>query len=113
LAEEGLGLPSDEMPILKKGNELPVEEEKLVEKTSDNLYDSGEREAMMDEDSLNDYEAGFMEGYENPDLIQCDACGKNVDLAHAIEWEIEGVAHWFCSEDCLEKFIQKKHEELL
>ena len=111
--EQGPEMPEDELAALRKGREQEVDEGRLIEKTSDNLYDSGEREAMQDEDSLNDYEAGFMEGYENPELIQCDACGKNVDLPHAIEWEVEGVAHWFCTEECLEKFLKKKHEEML
>ena len=105
--------PSDDLPVMKKGREAPPEEGQLVEKTSDNLYDSTERENMLDEDSLKDYEAGFMEGYENPELIQCDACGKNVELAHVIEWDVDGVAHWFCSEECLEKFLKKKQEEML
>jgi YHS domain-containing protein len=105
--------PSDELPLMKKGRGAPVEEGELVEKTSENLYDSQERENMLDEESLKDYEAGFMEGYENPDLIQCDHCGKNVELAHVIEWDVEGTAHWFCSEECLEKFLKKKQEEML
>jgi len=85
-----------------------VEEGKKVEKTSDNIYDADERKAMLEEESLRDYEEGFMEGYENPQLIECDNCGKLVDIAKAIEWEIDKVPHWFCSQNCLDSFLKKK-----
>lgn len=105
--------PSDELPVSRKGQGLPIEEGQLIEKPTNNLYSSEERQNMVDDETLDDYEAGFMEGYENPDLIQCDHCGKNVELAHVIEWDIEGTTHWFCSEECLEKYLKKKQEEML
>ena len=87
-----------------------VEGEK-ADKTSDDFYDDEERDAMLDEGSLDDYEEGFMEGYESPDLIKCGSCGQDVDLPKAIEWEIDGETHWFCSRDCLEEFEKKKREK--
>ena len=84
-----------------------VEEEK-ADKTSDDVYDEEERQAMLDEGSLDDYEEGFMQGYESTKLIQCQNCGQNVDLAKAIEWEIEGKKYRFCSQQCLDAFLKKK-----
>ena len=87
-----------------------VEEGKKVEKTSDNVYDVDERLAMMEEDSLRDYEEGFMEGYENPQLIECDNCGKLVNIAKAVEWKINKVSHWFCCQKCLDSYLKKKSQ---
>jgi hypothetical protein len=84
-----------------------VEEEK-ADKTSDDVYDEKQREAMLDEGSIDDYEEGFMQGYENPDLIQCHNCGQEVNLAKVIEWEVEGKKYWFCSKECLDVFLKKE-----
>ncbi|HLC37063.1 MAG TPA: hypothetical protein VJK05_05670 [archaeon] len=40
------------------------EENEEVEKPSDNIYSEKEREEMLEEGSVDDYELGFMQGYE-------------------------------------------------
>ena len=104
--------PVTEMPAESpvRINDGTVEEEK-VDKTSDDVYDAKERQAMLNEGSLDDYEEGFMEGYENPKLIQCHNCSQEVNLAKAIEWEVEGKKYWFCNQECIDKFEKKKAEE--
>lgn len=104
------GLPSEEI-VYKRGPHYDKpEEEKKIEKTSDDFYDQDERQEMLEEDSMHPDEVAFMEGFENPHLIECDNCGQKVNLARVIEWKINGKSHWFCTQGCLENFLKKKRK---
>lgn len=84
------------------------EENEKYEKPTEDYYSKEERQQMMEEDEIEPGEAGFMEGYDNPDLMQCGKCGEEVNLEKAIEKEINGKTYLFCSEKCLEEFEKEK-----
>lgn len=88
----------------KKEQELS---EKEQEEKGD-IYSEEGVEERMEKDEINADEAGFMEGYDNPNLIQCGSCGKQFDLDKAIEREINGKTFWFCSEKCAKHFNERK-----
>jgi len=74
----------------------------------DDPYDKESVEKMVDEDQMEPKEAGFMEGYQEPNLLKCTHCGKNVDPEHAYEVEEMKDNYLFCSEVCSKKFNLKK-----
>ena len=87
-----------------------VEEGKKVEKTSDNIYDADERKAMLEEESLRDYEEGFMEGASGRGQLHCCAyCGKLLgqDPSLIYEREFDGKILFFCSEEHAQKYAEK------
>jgi len=74
----------------------------------DDPYDKESVERMLEDDQLEPKEAGFMEGYQEPNLLKCPHCGKAVDPEHPYEVEeLEG-DYLFCSEECGKKFNLRK-----
>ena len=57
-----------------------AEKKREEEIPDEDIYDKEQREEQLDDDAIEPQEAGFMEGYQNPKLIQCGSCGKEVDL---------------------------------
>ena len=82
-----------------------------TEKEDNDIYDDREREEQMEEDAIEPEEAGFMEGYESPNMVKCCECKKLCDLEHAIELEIDGETKWFCSKECAEKYGEEHSQE--
>ena len=35
-------------------------------------------------------------------LVECEACGREVDREDAVIWETEDEAYFFCSRECFE-----------
>tara|TARA_Y100000310_G_scaffold276238_1_gene293250 strand:+ start:4463 stop:4729 length:267 start_codon:yes stop_codon:yes gene_type:complete len=83
-------------------------ERKDEESPDDDIYNEADREDQLDDSEITPAEAGFMEGYENPKMLQCGTCGKNVDLENSIERVIHGKTYWFCSEKCSNNFEDRK-----
>ncbi len=80
------------------------------EDESDDYYDREDDEKMLEDDELTPAEAGFMEGYENQELVKCCNCKKLCDLENAFEKEIKGKTYLFCSEECAEEFEEDRKE---
>ena len=78
------------------------------ESPDDNIYDKKDRQDQLDDNEITPAEAGFMEGYEDTKWVECDSCGKQVDLAKIVEREINGEMHSFCSKKCAEHFDESK-----
>ena len=81
---------------------MPDEEE------TENIYSKKEREQQLEESEIEPEEAGFMEGYEDTKLIECNSCGKQFDFEKAIEKEINGTTYTFCSRKCADHFEKRK-----
>ena len=86
----------------------PDGDDEMVNKEDDDIYEKEDIEEQMDADEIEPGEAGFMEGYDNPNLIKtkkCRKCGKElkgVDLEKCHEEEVDGKIVWVCDE-CLEE----------
>lgn len=81
---------------------MPEEEE------TENVYDKKEREQQLEEDEIGPDEAGFMEGYEDTKLVECNACKKGFNFEDAVEREINGTTYTFCSRKCADHFEKRK-----
>ena len=82
-------------------------DDEMVNKEDDDIYDEEDVEEQMDADKIKPEEAGFMEGYDNPNLIKCKKCkkcGKEIkalDLEKCREYIIDGKITWVC-DTCIE-----------
>ena len=76
--------------------------------SDDNIYSKEERKEQLEEDVINSTEAGFMEGYSDTKLIECNSCNKQFDFEKAIEKEINGTTYTFCSKKCADLFNKRK-----
>ena len=79
-----------------------------VEKEDENIYDREQREAQLDEDAIEPGEAGFMEGYEDTKLVECNSCHGQIDWEKVIEKEINGTTYTFCSRKCADHFDKRE-----
>ena len=55
--------------------------------TGDDIYEEEDVEEQMDNDEIDAGEAGFMEGYESPNMIKCKKCGKKLKDSSGIDLE--------------------------
>ena len=84
-----------------------MEEEDETEET-ENIYDKKQRDEQLEEDEITPAEAGFIEGYEDTKLIECNTCGKQFDFEKSVEREINGEIFTFCSKKCADNFEKRK-----
>ena len=77
------------------------------------VYSEEGRDSLVEDDAMEPWEQGFMEGAEDDGQgAKCRRCGKVLMGPDSIvEKEIDGTIHRFCSEECAEKFEQELHEE--
>jgi len=63
---------------------------------------------MEEKDEITDVDEGFMKGYEEGEKMAiCQNC-KKVLGEEVVEREFEGETYRFCSEQCADKFTQKR-----
>ncbi|MBI5398198.1 hypothetical protein HZB03_01920 [Candidatus Woesearchaeota archaeon] len=73
------------------------------------VYDRLSRDALVEEDELAPWEAGFMEGAEKGgQRAKCAGCGVILSRDSTVERKIAGKLLWFCSQACTKKF-KKEH----
>jgi len=82
--------------------------ENEIEKEDENIYDKKQRDKQLEEDVIGPGEAGFIEGYEDTKLIECNSCGNQFDFEKSIEKEINGTMFTFCSKKCADHFEKRK-----
>jgi hypothetical protein len=73
----------------------------------EDIYDKKGVENMVEDDEVKPEEAGFMEGYEDVNLLKCDNCLRDIDPDKEVEREVNGEMHTFCSEECADSFAKK------
>ena len=75
----------------------------------ESVYESEEREKLLEDDEISAEEQGFMEGAEElGQKAKCANCGKAlVNEDEIIEKEYEGETKLFDSDDCVLKYEEK------
>ena len=87
------------------------EDEQVNEAAEDDFETEEGREEAMDDDELEPWEEGFLEGASKEgQLGKCANCGDMLTEENCVEKKIEGELHRFCSEKCQEKY-EEKHAE--
>lgn len=82
------------------------------ERGDETIYSEEGREAMVEDDQIEPWEEGFMEGADmDGQHAKCRKCGAKITPANTIEKEFKGELMWFCSEECLEKYEEEHPEE--
>ena len=84
------------------------QEEDVIEKDEDDIYDESKREEQLEEDEISPEEAGFVEGYEDTEVVECKKCGNTFDFDKAVERVINGKTYQFCDKKCAESFDKRK-----
>jgi len=74
----------------------------------ENLYTEEGAEEQLEDDEITAAEAGFMEGYDRPKLVECKSCANKVDFEKVIERKVNGETLWFCSLKCAEHYEKRK-----
>ncbi len=102
--------PAKEQGILKE--ESPEEKELAMElgEKDEDVYTAEGREELVEDDEVDSWEEGFMEGAEGRGkLAKCAHCGKVLSQSkkRIIEREIDDEIHLFCSPECAEKGVRK------
>jgi len=69
-----------------------------------------EEEAMLEDDEMTPAEAAFLEGYERGETVDCENCGAECEKETATKKKIKGETHYFCSEDCVEEYLDNTNE---
>jgi hypothetical protein len=83
-------------------------DDELVNKEDSDIYDEENIEEQLDAGEISPEEAGFMEGYDTPNLIKCKKCkkcGKEInalDLEKCKEEVIDGKTTWIC-DTCIDE----------
>lgn len=86
-----------------------MSEEEYNEFEDEDFEDSGEREALVEDDEISAAEEGFMEGESGGGKnAKCANCGGILlEEDKVIEREVEGEKHFFCSVKCAEEYVKK------
>ncbi|MBS3121811.1 hypothetical protein J4434_02925 [Candidatus Woesearchaeota archaeon] len=81
-----------------------VDEEKTEE--NEGIYSDEGREEMLDNDEIDSFEEGFMQGAEmDGQKAKCRKCGRIlINPKSTVEREVNGKLIWFCSEKCADKY---------
>jgi hypothetical protein len=78
--------------------------EDLEEEKEEDIYSEGGREELVEDDEIEPWEQGFMQGAEGGGQgAKCRKCGKPL-VDDVVEKEIDGENYRFCSEECAKKF---------
>ncbi len=85
--------------------EVKKEEEKMRE-TGD-IYERQGIEDSVEGDQISTAEAGFVEGFTGPNIIECANCGKRIDFDSVVQRALGGETRSFCSERCAGEFERK------
>lgn len=93
---------------------MPEEDERLdieLGEKEEEIYDDEARESLLDDDQIEPWEEGFMEGAEmDGQDAKCKKCGGAITKENAVEKKIDGEICYFCCNKCLEEY-EKEHEE--
>lgn len=90
---------------------MPEEDYKVEEGDElGGVYSEEGREKLVEEDEIEGWEEGFMEGADmDGQLGKCANCGDMIN-ERCEEKEIEGKLRRFCCKSCIENY-EEKHEQ--
>jgi hypothetical protein len=95
---------------MKKGFNRSKSPEKIREDQNvgiqdEDIYDRTSRQEMVDDDELETWEAGFMEGAEKGgQKAKCATCGKVLAKEKTVEKKFNSKLVWFCSNSCVKGY---------
>jgi hypothetical protein len=97
---------TDERPESKDEKRKEMEEGELDE----DAYSEAGREKLVEDDEMEDWEAGFSKGAEEGGRdAKCRYCGKIIiEKDGVIERKVDGELCFFCSDEHAEKYAEKK-----
>ncbi|MDO8642672.1 MAG: hypothetical protein Q7R76_03745 [Candidatus Woesearchaeota archaeon] len=88
-----------------------MSEDEVNEAAEDNLETEEGREEAAEDDEIEPWEEGFIEGANmEGQLGKCANCGDMITAENCVEKKIDGELKRFCSEKCFEKY-EEKHAE--
>lgn len=94
---------ADEEQGIKKPLSEDEKQQAMSEGTKDEEpYDEAGREALRDDDEIEDWEEGFMEGAQGKGShAACENCGKPLPKkSKVVEKMVDGEVEFYCSSDC-------------
>ena len=72
------------------------------------IYSDNFNETLEEEDEITEAEEGFMQGYNEDDLVkECANC-QNILDENYIEHEFNNKKYGFCSKKCLREFLSNQ-----
>ncbi len=101
---------SEEQGILPEETSSEEELEMETGEKDADVYTKEGREELAENDELEPFEEGFMEGEEGRGKdAKCACCGKvlSQNKTKVTEMEIDGELYFFCSERCAKKGLKK------
>lgn len=79
------------------------------ETETDDVYSEEESEKLVEEDEIDDVEAGFVMGYrEGGKMVKCANCGKLLADGEFVEEEISDEIYRFCCSGCAEAYVNRR-----
>ncbi len=99
---------SDEQEDEPSSDEKEQEMEEGI--LDEEVYDEEGREKLLEDDEIDDWEEGFMNGASaGGSRAKCSNCGKIfIDESGIVDREINDVDYWFCSYTCADLFEKKQ-----
>ena len=106
--------PAEEQGIKKPKTSEEIESDMEQGKKDETVYSEEGREKLSEDDQMEPFEQGYMEGAEGRGKKNsCAECGVQIseDDENIVEREFEGEVKWFCSEEHAEKYAEKHKEK--
>lgn len=76
------------------------------------VYTAAGREVLEEDDELDTWEEGFMEGAEDDgEQGKCANCGAALLDYKTVETKIDGKTYWFCSNKCVKHYKENRMGE--
>jgi len=99
----------DEAKQIQVEKTVEEQETEMEKGTRDEeVYKEAGREKLKEDDELDDWEEGFMEGAEGRgEQNSCAECGKLLGEENVFEREFDGEIKWFCSEEHAQNYADK------
>ncbi len=76
-------------------------------KKEEDVYTEEGREELVDDDEIEPWEEGYVEGVKGNETLLCRQC-KKVIQDYPIERKLGHNICWFCSDECADKYERKK-----
>ena len=82
----------------------------MVDEIEKDIYTEEGREAEVEDDSIEDWEAGVVKGFEEGARdVECSNCHQVlVEDDDVVELKLEDKEYKFCCNDCAEEFKKKQ-----
>ncbi|MBD3249429.1 hypothetical protein GF336_05265 [Candidatus Woesearchaeota archaeon] len=112
VSEDTYSKEDNEGDFNEKKTSEDIELEMEIGKKDEEVYSEEGRESLVEDDEMEPWEEGFMEGAEGRgEQHCCSECGKLLgeDESSIYERKFDGELKWFCSEEHAENYA-KKHE---